>query len=95
MTAACVEEFVRLADAARSQPERNDITDADLRDVLTAAVRLYAARAEAREEFPLPLTVEQVTATDVAVAVSEMIRAADLNMFDVSMWHSRQRQRGS
>jgi len=95
MTADCIAEFVRLADAARSQPDRNDITDSDLRDVLTAAIQLYATRAEARDEFPSPLKAERVTATEVAIVVSEMIRAADLNMFDVSMWHSRQRQRGS
>ena len=95
MTAACIQEFVRLAEAARSQPDRNDITDSDLRGMLTAAVKLYAARAEARDEFPLPLETERVSATEVAIVISEMIRAADLNMFDVSMWHSRQRQRGT
>jgi hypothetical protein len=30
-----------------------------------------------------------VTATDVVVAVSEMIRAANLNLFDVAMWYRR------
>ena len=34
---------------------------------MTAAVRLYAARAEARETFPPPLVGGKVTATDVAI----------------------------
>ena len=60
---------------------------------MTAAVRLYAARAEARDTFPPPLVGGQVTATDVATVVSEMVRVADLNMFDLSMWHGRNRGR--
>jgi hypothetical protein len=58
---------------------------------MTAAVRLYASRCEVRAAFPAPLIAEKVTATDVATVVSEMIRAADLNMFDLSMWHGRPR----
>ncbi len=41
------------------------------------------------DEFPAPLIAEKVTATDVAITVSEMVRVADLNMFDLSMWHGR------
>jgi hypothetical protein len=44
-----------------------------------------------RDSFPPPLVAEKVTATDVATVVSEMIRVADLNMFDLSMWHGRTR----
>lgn len=91
MTAlSCVNEFVRLADLELSGGEPA-LSDEDVASVMTAAVRLYAARAEARDQYPAPLVAEKVTATDVAVAVSEMVRVADLNMFDLSMWHSRSR----
>jgi hypothetical protein len=93
MPPACVGEFVALAECGLAQPDRDDLSDQDLSDVLTAAIRLYAARAEARDAFPPPLAPDRVTATDVAIAVSEMIRVADLNMFDLSMWHARARQR--
>jgi len=53
-----------------------------------------SARAEIRDEYPPPLVREKVTATDVAITVSEMVRVADLNMFDLSMWHGRTRGRG-
>ncbi len=92
-TLACAKEFVWLAEHELSGGEPG-LSDEDIAQVLTAAVRLYAARAEARDQYPPPLTAEKVTATDVAITVSEMVRVADLNMFDLSMWHGRSRGRG-
>ena len=89
MTSACIAEFVRLAEADLATPEAGALSDQDLTDVMTAAVRLYAARAEVREAFPPPLEAGKVTATDVATVASEMVRIADINMFDLSMWHGR------
>jgi hypothetical protein len=89
--APCVAQFVTLAEQDLAHPANGDLSDADLAAVLTAAVRLYASRCEARDTFPAPLIAEKVTATDVATVVSEMIRVADLNMFDLSMWHGRPR----
>jgi hypothetical protein len=94
MTAACITEFVAAAGRDLLQPEAGDISDVDLARALTAAVRLYAARVEARDEFPPPLEAGEVTATDVAITASEMIRAVDMNLFDLSMWHGRARNRG-
>jgi hypothetical protein len=87
----CVAQFVTLAEQDLAQPGSGDLSDADLAAVMTAAVRLYALRCEVRDTFPAPLVAERVTATDVATVVSEMIRVADLNMFDLSMWHGRPR----
>jgi hypothetical protein len=88
---SCVDQFVRFAEQELAHPERSELSDQDLALVMTAAVRLYAARSEARGAFPAPLIAEKVTATEVATAVSEMVRVADLNMFDLSMWHGRPR----
>jgi hypothetical protein len=89
--AACVAQFVTLAEHDLAHPTDGDITDQELAAVLTAAVRLYALRCEVRDTFPAPLVAEKVTPTEVATVVSEMIRVADLNMFDLSMWHGRPR----
>ncbi len=89
MTAACVAEFTRLAEADRRTPMAGELTDEELMHVMTAAVRLYAARAEARDAFPAPLSAAKVTATEVATVVSEMVGLVDINMFDLSMWHGR------
>jgi hypothetical protein len=92
IASACSNEFVRLAELELSGSDPG-LSDEEIAQVLTAAVRLYAARAEARDEYPPPLMREKVTATDVAITVSEMARVADLNMFDLSMWHGRARGR--
>jgi hypothetical protein len=90
MTPACVEAFIALAGSDLAQPEAGVLADEDVARILTAAVKLYAARAEARDRFPAPLERGEVTATDVAITVSEMIHAVDINLFDLSMWHGRQ-----
>ena len=62
------------------------MSDAELERVLTAAVRLYAAKAETDKPPAQPITPSAVTPTDVVVTVSDLIRAAGLNLWDVSMW---------
>ena len=89
--ARIVDDFVRLAGQGCSDPETKTISDEDLARVMTAAVRLYSARAEATADFPPPVDRSGVTATDILVAVCEMIRVADVNMFDLSMWFGRPR----
>jgi len=73
MTVACVADFVRLAEADLAKLDGGELGDQDLADVMTAALRLYAARTEARDAFPAPLTADKVTATEVATVVSEMV----------------------
>ena len=86
-----VADFVALAQANLADPEEPIITDSQLAATMSAAVKLYAARCEASASFPPPLNRQSVTATDVLVAVCEMIRVADVNLFDLSMWHGRPR----
>ena len=60
-----------------------------LRRVLTAAVKAYAAKAEAAEGELAPFEEDAVTATETAVAACAMIRASGLNLFDIAMWFGR------
>ena len=88
---AVAADFVAAAEADLGRPDAGQLSDEALAAVLTAATRLYAARTEARGAFPAPIDRERATATDVVVTACEMIRAVDLNMFDVSMWFGRPR----
>jgi hypothetical protein len=56
---------------------------------LTAAVRLYAAKTESDKPPAQPITPSSVTPTDIVVTVSDMIKSAGLNLWDVSMWFNR------
>ena len=92
MAAPLGDDFVAAADRALESGNLDLVTDAELERVMTAAVRLYAAKAETDHPPATPITPERVTPTDVVVAVSDIIRAAGLNLWDVSMWFRRGRQ---
>ena len=86
-----IADFVTLAQGDLTEFDNPKLSDEQLARVMTAAVRLYAARCDAMASFPPPVLREKVTATDVLISVCEMIRVADVNMFDLSMWHGRPR----
>lgn len=80
-----------LAEKARAAPDDVALLhDDELTALLSAAVRLYAARTEALERFSPPIDAAKVSPTEALVTISEMIRAINVNMFDLSMWHERQ-----
>jgi hypothetical protein len=83
------DDFVDAAERALASGDLGSVSDADLERVMTAAVRLYAAKTETDAPPATPITPERVTPTDVVVAVSDIIRAAGLNLWDVSMWFRR------
>lgn len=87
-TAATADFCARARDALK-RGEPDAITDKTLQDVLTAAVKIYAAKVERRGHDVAPFTPDAVTATETVVTACGMIRAADLNMFDVAIWFHR------
>ncbi|HLW47814.1 MAG TPA: hypothetical protein VKW09_08610 [bacterium] len=84
--------FAAAAERALAGGECSDIAAGDLERVLSAAVKLYAAKAEGAPpgEAPTPpVSAERVTPTEVVVVVSEMLRAVDVSLFDLAMWYRR------
>jgi hypothetical protein len=88
---ADVEAFTALAERALASGNYDALSDAELGRAMTAAVKLYVAKAEATGAYPPPVTADQVTPTEIVTVVSEMIRTAGLNLFDLSMWFRRAR----
>ena len=68
------------------------VPDLAVQQLLTAGARLYANKLELEDRYfgPFP-SEESVTATDVVMNVCEMLRFADLNIFDLAMWFRRPR----
>jgi hypothetical protein len=87
--AECAAAFVAAAEADFASGATRALSDADLAAVMTAAVRLYAQRAENADAPPTIVDVHAVSTTDILTAACEMIRLTNVNMFDVSMWFSR------
>jgi hypothetical protein len=81
--------FVRAAEQAIATGELTRISDEQLARVMTAAIRLYAAKVDVDGKAPMPVEAEKLTPTDIVVTVSELIRAVGLNLWDLSMWFRR------
>jgi len=65
---------------------RLDVLPADALQTLIAALcRLYAARHEAGEQL-MPVAKNALSATDVMVTASGLLRAADLAAFELGLW---------
>jgi hypothetical protein len=64
-------------------------SDADIQALLAKAVRLYAERAAENDgalaAFPAGAPV---TPTDVVVTVTAMLRAVNLQVFELGMWQA-------
>lgn len=88
----CGDAFVSAAEAALASGDLERVPDAELARVMTAAVRLYAAKADTVGNKPAPVEAEKLTPTDAVVTVTELIRAVGLNLWDLSMWVQRPRQ---
>jgi hypothetical protein len=82
-------DFCVAARDALKRGEPDAISDKTLQQVLSAAVKIYAAKVERRGHDVVPFPQHAVTATETVVTACAMIRAADLNMFDVAIWFHR------
>jgi hypothetical protein len=88
-TAPKAPDFCAAANDALKRGEPDAISDKTLQQVLTAAVKVYAAKVERRGHDVEPFPRGAVTATETVVTACGLIRAADLNMFDVAIWFHR------
>jgi hypothetical protein len=78
-------ELVANGEAAR-------VSDEALAQILTAAVRLYYAKAEGEGRSP-PAIVQEgqetLTPTEMLTAVSELLRAVKLGPMELGLWFRR------
>ena len=87
-----VEKAFAVAEKALNEGATDQISDETVQRLLTAGARLYANKTEMEDRFFLPiLSPESATATDIVVTVTELLRAVNLNTFDLAMWFRRPR----
>ncbi len=64
-------------------------SDAEIQAMLARAVRLYAERAtESENALPAFPPEADMTATEVMVTVTAMLKAVNLQVFELGMWQS-------
>jgi len=84
--AATLAEQTRvLADRVIAENAADRVPDKALQQLMTAAVKLYAAKMEAGTRLS-PFADGDVTATEVAVTATEMLRAVEMEVFELGMW---------
>lgn len=71
-----------------SSPTDAALSDADIQSLLARAVRLYAERAEQGDAPPAFANGAPVTATEVMVTVTAMLKAVNLQVFELGMWQA-------
>jgi hypothetical protein len=80
-----------ISDAARligSLPREVAISDDDLRTALAGLIRVFGVRAEENPNLlPFP-EGHDVTATEAMISVSAILRALNLQLFELGMWQS-------
>lgn len=72
--------------AALRDPRR--IPDADLRELIATAIKLYAAKAEDGMRSPLPPGGGGVTVTDAMIIATDLLHALNVQLFELSMWQA-------
>jgi hypothetical protein len=70
------------------QIETPTLSDADIQARLTEAVRLYAGRVEENGALSAFSSEQSVTATEVMVTVTAMLKAVNLQVFELGMWQA-------
>lgn len=82
----------RIAVEAVERGEHDRISDEAVAHLMTAAVKLYAAKADRGARTPRPLLGrrdELVTPTEALTAVTEILRALRLGPMEFGLWSRR------
>jgi hypothetical protein len=81
-----------LVQEALERGEHDRISDQAVAKLMTAAVKLYAAKADLGERTPRPVLGrydEVVTPTEALTAVTEVLRALRLGPMEFGLWSRR------
>jgi hypothetical protein len=84
-----------LLAASRDLVERGEasrVSDEAVAQIMTAAIRLYFAKSDGEERTFRPIAGrkdEELTATELLSAVSELLRALRLGPMELALWYRR------
>jgi hypothetical protein len=81
-----VRDLARLTEAVERDPDPAACPDEVVQRLLGLAVRLYAAKRDAGEALAPFVPGCTLTATEVGATVVPMLRAADVELFELAMW---------
>jgi len=86
---SALEESLRALERGKTA----QVSDETVQALLTAGVRLYARKVDQEGRDFMPVRDPgKMSATDVAVTVTALLKVSDLNLFDLAMWTNRSPQ---
>jgi hypothetical protein len=65
----------------------SDVSEQSIQSIMTAAVQLYTAKVHADGVFPAVVD-GAITATDAMIATSALLRAVNVQVFELGFWQS-------
>lgn len=87
---ASIEQLLARLEELAAQDRLHRLSPGAVRRLMTAAVKAYVAQVHHRavpEAIPAPVDTDAgLTPTDLMIAVNEMLKAADLNVFELEMF---------
>jgi hypothetical protein len=82
-----VERLAAALERSIADDKLDTVSAQALQKLIAAACRLYTARAQSGESFT-PVARNSITATDVMITASGLLRSADLAVFELGMWQN-------
>lgn len=76
-----------MSSSDESVPGAESMTREEIQEMLARAVRLYAAKVEESGDFPATQPAA-LTATDAMIASSALLRAVNVQLFELGMWQA-------
>jgi hypothetical protein len=67
---------------------KRQLSDSEIQEMLATAIRLYAERTAERDGALPAFAPDSATATDVMVTVTAMLKAVNLQVFELGMWQA-------
>ena len=83
---ATIDRLDDLAGDLLLQAKEESLSAESIQKLMTIAVKLYVARRISSPDLA-PFTGGIVTATDVAVASTQMLQAVNLELFELALWN--------
>ena len=85
---AIVKRVLTQLEALSSDVLPTALSDHDVQRLVTVAVRLYASKLEDEVVLSPFVSDDALTPTEVGMTVGHMIKAADIDLFELVSWQS-------
>ena len=81
--------LIETSEQLMAQGQTAGVSAEDIAEVLYIAARLFSAKTDKQGETAWPLRLDALNATETVVLVTALLKAANINLFDLAIWYRR------